>query len=419
MNTFLTDYIKKAREKNLSDQQIKDQLEEVGWPKESIVEAFAYTSDLPVPPTPLGKGPIVWLLGTCYLLFFLSLSLLAIGIGGILHNWIDNSHLIPLTANSGASISPYDFIANYFGLGVEQTIQIYLPTIIISYLLSLLLVIFLRKKEIHHPTIKDLKFYKIATFATIAFTLIIAVSEIITAGYVYLTGDPVTTTFRHLLIVLLSSSIIFIYFLTEIKHFGEVKKDLVAFLYITFFTGFTLFYGFALIPSATTERGITYDHKRVIDLGTLQAAIDNDYTTNGSLPQSLSAVTSDSSVSTTPLVKIDPETQQPYEYIITDSSNYKLCTTFSTDSSHDDINGYDNTYGDYATYKDQFKHHIGHQCFNESEYDSSNDGSDNSPQLNCIGDCSPTDTPSPSELETSPSPSDMQFAVPTAAPVGL
>ncbi|HVA96500.1 MAG TPA: hypothetical protein VND99_02505 [Candidatus Acidoferrales bacterium] len=148
-----------------------------------------------------------------------------------------------------------------------------------------------------------------------------------------------------------------------VKHHS---KDLIAILYITILAVLAIIWGFSIIPFPGTEKGIISDHKRVIDIGQIRDTIDDYYQNNGQLPQTLSALTYNVDA-TSPLNTIDPQTNEPYEYMITGQTEYELCATFATSSTRDDPSAYDNTSSDYTTFMDEFKHPAGHFCFHESE----------------------------------------------------
>ncbi|HWY79896.1 MAG TPA: hypothetical protein VNW29_06075 [Candidatus Sulfotelmatobacter sp.] len=159
----------------------------------------------------------------------------------------------------------------------------------------------------------------------------------------------------------------------------QFNKDAITLAYITILTAIALVYGFTIIPSPALQQMFAIDHKRVVNLGYIQSSIDTYYQTNSQLPKSLNELTTNSYNSQEPLSKIDPQTKQPNGYIITSSSTYKLCATFATNSSKEDVNSYDitNNY-DYPTFKDKFKHPVGYYCFNEKEYQNTYNSS-NSP----------------------------------------
>lgn len=146
------------------------------------------------------------------------------------------------------------------------------------------------------------------------------------------------------------------------------KKDILALSYITLLSLVAVVYGFSVIPSPASEQTIATDHKRVVDLAYIKEAVDNYYQTNTStLPQTLDEITTRAYDSSTPLEKNDPQTNQLYEYTVTGPYSYRLCATFTTDSSKELADTTDQTTVDYPVYKAQFVHPTGHFCFNEHE----------------------------------------------------
>lgn len=166
----------------------------------------------------------------------------------------------------------------------------------------------------------------------------------------------------------------------------QINKDRIALVFITVLTVIALVYGFTIIPSPTKARALAFDHKRVVDLGNLQAAIDTYYQNNGNLPNTLNdlpSTSADQSTPTTSLNKTDPQTKQPYVYQTSDPFTYKLCTTFATDSTKEDPNSYDTNNPNYSTYMTDFKHSVGYKCFNKNENDPGNANA--SPTMSCVG----------------------------------
>lgn len=162
-----------------------------------------------------------------------------------------------------------------------------------------------------------------------------------------------------------------------------LDKEIIGVIYITSLTILALVWGFSLIPSPQSEKSFVYDHKRIIDLGQINDTISDYDQNNGTLPQTLNQLTYNADDSTSPLNKVDPQTNASYGYIVTDSTDYKLCATFSTNSSNDDMSAYDDASGDYANFISQFAHPAGYYCFSENV---SGNSPSVSPTTYCIGD---------------------------------
>src|SRR6266568_2170015 len=104
MAAELKSYISKAREKKLSDEQITNSLVAAGWQAEQIADALSQDPDLPVPPPPPSVSHVGMWTGFLYILFFISLYVLAAAISGVLTIWVDKA--IPTvidTSNSSSS----------------------------------------------------------------------------------------------------------------------------------------------------------------------------------------------------------------------------------------------------------------------------------------------------------------------------
>src|SRR5579872_7513909 len=149
-------------------------------------------------------------------------------------------------------------------------------------------------------------------------------------------------------------------------------KNIIAIIYMTVLSVIAFAYGLTIIPSPIVVITLSLDHKRVVDLGELQTAVDSYYRDNGILPRQLSQLTTNTDPNS-PLDRTDPQTKQSYEYYQVDAITYKLCATFTTSSLKEDQSetDYDITNPDYTLYSNQFKHPTGHFCFQKNELNNS------------------------------------------------
>jgi hypothetical protein len=143
----------------------------------------------------------------------------------------------------------------------------------------------------------------------------------------------------------------------------RLNKDTLSLIYMTILSVAALVYGFTTIPSPTQQREIKLDHERVSDLGQINYTISDYYTNHQQLPKALEDLPGNSYSTGTPLVTKDPETNKPYEYIVTSETSYKLCATFATSSLKEDRYTYDDSNYTYSSFSDQFRHGKGYQCF--------------------------------------------------------
>jgi hypothetical protein len=144
------------------------------------------------------------------------------------------------------------------------------------------------------------------------------------------------------------------------------NKEIGMLIFASLLTLVALVYGFLSVPNPAEQRTYKLDHRRVSDLGELQHNIDAYYQQNQKLPSSLDVLTSNTYSYSTPLNKKDPETNNFYEYSVTSSTSYTLCAVFKTDSAKEEAKNYDfydeGNYS-YSSFRDKFKHGIGHTCF--------------------------------------------------------
>lgn len=117
--------------------------------------------------------------------------------------------------------------------------------------------------------------------------------------------------------------------------------------------------GFSIIGSPISQKAIRFDETRIADLSAIKTAVEDYYTKNENLPSSLSDLT----FTYSPEPK-DPETKQGYTYQKVTAIDYKLCSTFSTDSEEvskkNQTNSRYNYSYDYLTTAN--KHKKGYDC---------------------------------------------------------
>ena len=142
------------------------------------------------------------------------------------------------------------------------------------------------------------------------------------------------------------------------------KKDLISIIYLTILTIAALVYGFMTIPSPVTQRKVTFDHRRVSDLGEIKSSVEDYYRQYAALPASLEDLKS-TTYGASPTDTKDPETNVPYAYsVISKQPPYiQLCATFTTDSRKDDPAETDTTNYEWQTYMGDYQHPQGKYCF--------------------------------------------------------
>jgi hypothetical protein len=120
-----------------------------------------------------------------------------------------------------------------------------------------------------------------------------------------------------------------------------------------------LVYAFNSVGSPFHTRALKLDQTRIRNFQTIRASVENYFALNHHLPTELSNLPKDYYDASL----VDPETNQLYEYVIISDTTYKLCTSFSTDSSEESKNKVTPAYGIvYNISSGEISHKKGHDC---------------------------------------------------------
>ena len=222
MAAELKDYITKAREKKLTNEQIKTNLLTAGWQEEQITDALSQNADLPVPPAPPSVAHVGMWTGFLYILFFISLYVLTTAIGGMLNLWVDKA--IPTVLDSSNYRSAPDFFS--FLVGAYDTpavIRGYIAAIIVSFPLFMTLAFTLKNQLATQPYVRNLRSRKLLIYVTLIGTFLILLGDVITTCYELLAGTVTSNGLGHLGVTVLLAGAIFAYFMGEVKN--DRKND--------------------------------------------------------------------------------------------------------------------------------------------------------------------------------------------------
>jgi len=223
MTAELKTYIDKARDKKLSDEQITNSLISTGWPADQVTAALGGT-DLPVPPPPPTVAHVGMWTGFLYILFFISLYVLASSIGGIFDAWVDKVSPIPsnaadLNSFSSLDLSPFDLLNFYMGgSDTASIIRGCMAAIFVSYPLFVILAVTLKRQLMKNPLVKNLRSRKILIYITLIATFLIMLGEIIMTAYNFLAGSFTENAIKHVFVTFLIAGAIFAYFISEVKN---------------------------------------------------------------------------------------------------------------------------------------------------------------------------------------------------------
>lgn len=102
-------------------------------------------------------------------------------------------------------------------------------------------------------------------------------------------------------------------------------------LVLTVIVGAALYGVFSVNGLPASQQAIALDRARLNDFSTISYQIQDYYTANKVLPDSLEKLTERQKISSTQLQLTDPQTKKPYRYQVKGAYEYELCTTFSAD----------------------------------------------------------------------------------------
>lgn len=208
MESGLEKYIATAREKKHSDDKIKSTLIGAGWPEEDVVKALTRPEidpDLPPPPPPPQQHIGMWT-GFLYILFFISLYVLATSIAGLFHDMIDK--FIPDVKNA----------ETYYMSDNAGMIRGAVAAVIVSYPIFTILALVLKKQLKKKPAVSNLRSRKLLIYITLIGTFLIMLGHVIFIIYSFLDGKLTSNAIGHLAVTFLIAGSIFGYFISEVKH---------------------------------------------------------------------------------------------------------------------------------------------------------------------------------------------------------
>lgn len=208
MDESLKKYIAAARAKKLSTEEIKASLLDAGWREEQFRSAFSNPkSNLLVPPPPPQTSQVahigMWV-GFLYIIFFISLYVLATSVSWLLHIAIDKTITNP--ANG------YTFFSSH-----TSEIRNLIASIIVSYPMFLTLALVLRKQTVKQPAIKSIRSRKILIYITLIGAFLIMLWHIIQTITAFLAGIITTEALLHIGVTFLIAGAIFWYFIDDVK----------------------------------------------------------------------------------------------------------------------------------------------------------------------------------------------------------
>ncbi len=336
MDNQLSSFIAAARQKGMDFQTIKSLLVASGWKEREVERALvAETLDMPVPPAPDVGG------AREAFLHLLSFACLYIGLGSLIFLYFSClDWLFPDPAFDGRYVATTDWS------GLRWQMAMVIVTFPVFVWVSRIIAQDIRQ----HPEKNRSGLRRWLTYLTLFATALILIADAITLVWYLLEGELTVRFMLKVLIVLALAGMTFVYYLQSLRPEGN-DRSVFGFRLGALFqwkaTAFVvvgLAWAFGLVGNPATQREIRLDDQRVSDLQAIVNEIaqqvrgpQRDAATAPALlkplPTTLQKVADEALYQRLRIV--DPETSEPYGYIVKDRDTIELCATFAEERTRD------------------------------------------------------------------------------------
>ncbi len=338
LHTFITH----ARGKGMDHATIRALLVSSGWKEKDVINALADESlsmAIPTPPDVGGPRDAFFHLLTSVCLysgFFAIVNLFF----DLLNRLLPDQQLERWTPDAGG-------------------VRWFMATIIITAPLYFLLMRALNRDIRHNPEKAGSPIRRWLTYLTLFLASMTMVGNLITLVFYTLDGDLTVRFLCKVGVLFVLSGLVFLYYFSSLRRpvadrslnmsFRSVGIVIVLLAVVS---------GFVVTGSPAARRAERLDEQRLMDVQSIVSTVDNiaydgKWDTPRSqlplvpLPATLDEVAKLGSIDT--ISTRDPETGMLYEYRVTGTSTFEVCTTF--------------TYERAETFGEEWNHPAGHHCF--------------------------------------------------------
>ncbi len=223
-----------------------------------------------------------------------------------------------------------DALESYYYSGAAGSIRWAMASLIIVFPVYLFVTRLLNKEYKKYPEKRDLKIRKWLVYLTLFVAAVVIIGDLVALVYNFLGGDLTARFILKVLIVLLVSGVVFIYYLRELRNSwrGSQLKVLAWVVSLVILAAIVL--GFFTAGSPFKARLIRFDERRVSDLQMIQGEIINYWINKEKLPANLDELKNDITGFRPP---VDPKNRTAYEYGFKSGLMFELCATFELSSN--------------------------------------------------------------------------------------
>jgi len=212
-----------------------------------------------------------------------------------------------------------------------ENIRVSMATLIIVFPVYLGVTWFLRKDIIKNPEKSELKVRKWLLYFTLFLAAVTIIVDMVTLVIGFLNGDLTVRFLFKVLVVLLTASGVFGYYIWDLKReiTSHSRPSRVLLICVSAVVIASVVGGFFVIGSPAKQRLMRMDEKRMQDLSGLQNEVVNYWLAKSALPRSIEELKAgrDGMV-----LARDPETDKDYEYKKVGDLAYEICADFKLSS---------------------------------------------------------------------------------------
>jgi Domain of unknown function (DUF5671) len=313
-SAVLTDFVRTAKEKGVSDGAIVALLRQQGWQERALYRALSewYAQMLGIPVPTRGSRAEFARDAFLYLMSFVTLGA-----------WV-----FALIHLGDALVDRSFSIDTYLGsLDFRQNVAGYLATIIIAFPIHIWVGTILAREIKRRPESLESGVRKWLTYLALVVTASVLIGDAVWFLSDFLKGELTTAfTVKTGVLVLLTGGV-FTYYLGSVRRDDHsVTRDRIFAMAATVAVVLGLAAGFGPIGTPSHQLSVSRDEQRLQNIGGIADAFHSEYASNPSgyaLPENLADDTLIAPSS-------DPLTNLPSEYHRIDARYYRLCANFET-----------------------------------------------------------------------------------------
>lgn len=251
---------------------------------------------------------------------------------------------------------------NFYYSAASGAIRGYISALLIVWPVMIFMTWLIGKDLAKDPSKKDSRIRKWLLYLTLFLAAITIIIDLITLINSFLSGEITTRFVLKVLVVLVVAVAVFAYYLWELRRDPSKKTEItrMAAIASVVIVIAAIVIGFFIVGSPAKQRAMRFDAQRMQDLQMIQSNLVNYWTQKSKIPSQLIELTDSLSGFTPPT---DPDTHQPYEYLVKSALSFELCATFAypSESAQFTLKSYPMLYR--TDGMDNWSHTSGYVCF--------------------------------------------------------